>query len=114
MGKMADGGMMSEEMARITVRLPAEYLDKLEKIQKKLDEKTLSDVIRRALDEYIQKELPPENLTVITLQLPKSLTLKMDALIKQGIDAVNLEEAIRNAIRDYLEKKLREIAGIQQ
>jgi hypothetical protein len=38
----------------------------------------------------------------------------MDALIKQGIDAVNLEEAIRNAIRDYLEKKLREIAGIQQ
>ncbi len=97
-------------MARVTVRLPLEYLQKLEEIQKKLGEKTLSDVIRQALDEYIQKQLPPENITVITLQLPKSLALKLETLISRGLDAVSVEEAIRNAIREYLEKKLMEIA----
>jgi len=107
---MADGGMMAEESARITVRLPPEYLQKLEEIQKKNNEKNLSEVIRHALDAYIKRELPPENITVLTLELPKSLAVKLELLIKEGMDAVSVEEAIRNAIRDYVEKKLKEIA----
>ncbi|MEM4161402.1 MAG: ribbon-helix-helix protein, CopG family [Thermoplasmata archaeon] len=106
--------MMAEETARVTVRLPLEYIQKLEQIQKKNNEKNLSEVIRRALDDYIQKELPPENIMVVTLALPKSLALKLEALISEGLDAVSVEEAIRNAIRDYLERKLREIATVKQ
>ncbi|MEM3493468.1 MAG: ribbon-helix-helix protein, CopG family [Thermoplasmata archaeon] len=105
---------MAEETARVTVRLPLEYIQKLEQIQKKNNEKNLSEVIRRALDDYIQKELPPENIMVVTLALPKSLALKLEALISEGLDAVSVEEAIRNAIRDYLERKLREIATVKQ
>ncbi|MCX8173839.1 MAG: ribbon-helix-helix domain-containing protein [Thermoplasmata archaeon] len=104
---------MAEETARITVRLPLEYLQKLEQIQKKNNEKNLSEVIRRALDDYIQKQLPPENITMVTLALPKSLALKLEAMISEGMDAVSIEEAIRNAIRDYLEKKLKEIATVK-
>ncbi|MEM3445584.1 MAG: ribbon-helix-helix protein, CopG family [Thermoplasmata archaeon] len=105
---------MAEETARDKVRLPLEYIQKLEQIQKKNNEKNLSEVIRRALDDYIQKELPPENIMVVTLALPKSLALKLEALISEGLDAVSVEEAIRNAIRDYLERKLREIATVKQ
>jgi Arc/MetJ-type ribon-helix-helix transcriptional regulator len=95
------GTKMAVETERITVRVPSESLAKLEELVKngKFDNK--SDVIRAAIDKFLEDESVPSNIAKITVDLPKGNVVQLEELVDQG-DSVSVDDAIRNAVRDYL------------
>ena len=53
----------------------------------------------------LQKYFSPEHIKKITVDLPKSNVLKLEELVKDG-DSVSLDDAIRNAVREYTKDRL--------
>ena len=85
---------------RITVRLPTDKLALLESLVGTDDYDNLSDVVRDAVEQFIQNRFTPENISKITVDLPKGNVLELESLIKNG-DSVSMDDAIRNAVREY-------------
>ena len=85
---------------RITIRLPTDKLALLESLVGTDDYDNLSDVVREAVDEFIDRRFTPENISKITVDLPKGNVLELESLIKNG-DSVSMDDAIRNAVREY-------------
>ena len=85
---------------RITVRLPTDKLVLLESLVGTGDYDNLSDVVRDAVEQFIENRFTPENISKITVDLPKGNVLELETLIKNG-DSVSMDDAIRNAVREY-------------
>ena len=85
---------------RITIRLPTDKLALLESLVGTDDYDNLSDVVREAVDEFIDRRFTPENISKITVDLPKGNVLELESLIRNG-DSVSMDDAIRNAVREY-------------
>ena len=85
---------------RITVRLPTDKLALLESLVGTGDYDNLSDVVRDAVEQFIENRFTPENISKITVDLPKGNVLELESLIKNG-DSVSMDDAIRNAVREY-------------
>ena len=64
------------------------------------DYDNLSDVVRDAVEQFIDNRFTPENISKITVDLPKGNVLELESLIKNG-DSVSMDDAIRNAVREY-------------
>ena len=91
---------------RITVRLPA---DKAELVQRLVDSgefANVSDVIREALDEFLKMRFSSGNYDRVTVELPKAKVIELEALVQDG-DSVSLDDAIRNAVREYTRARIR-------
>ena len=100
---------MPPESERVTVRLPEEQVKKLERLAKK-ENRTLSDVIRDALDGYLAQKYTPENLERRAIDFPKDSISNLEKLVKDG-DAVDIEDAVRNAVREYIRGRFRRPPG---
>ena len=85
---------------RITVRLPTDKLALLESLVGTGDYDNLSDVVRDAIELFIEQNFTPDNISKITVELPKGNVLELESLIKNG-DSVSMDDAIRNAVREY-------------
>lgn len=91
---------------RITVRLPS---DKAELIQRLVDSggyDNASDIIREALDEFLRMRFPSGNTDRVTVELPKTKVLELETLVQDG-DAISLDDAIRDAVREYTRARIR-------
>jgi Arc/MetJ-type ribon-helix-helix transcriptional regulator len=91
---------------RITVRLPS---DKAESVQRLVDSGeygNVSDVIREALDEFLKARFPSGNVDRVTVELPRSKVVELESLVHDG-DSVSLDDAIRNAVREYTRARIR-------
>ena len=101
---VADDRMNQTE--RITVRLPS---DKAELIQKLIDRGeyyNVSDIIRDALDEFLRMRFPTGGADRVTVDLPRSKVMELESLIQDG-DSVSMDDAIRNAVREYIRTRLK-------
>ncbi len=97
---------MAPESERITVRLPKETVEKIERLLATgRYGKTTSDFVRRAIDSYIEAEFTPENVEKKVVELPKSSVQALEQFTKEG-EYVSVEDAIRAVIRDYVRKRL--------
>lgn len=85
---------------RITVRLPADKLALLQSLVGTEDYDNLSDIVRQAVEEFIDRKYTPDNISKVTVDLPKGNVLELESLIKNG-DSVSMDDAIRNAVREY-------------
>lgn len=85
---------------RITVRLPADKLMLLQSLVDSGKYDNLSDVVRAAVDEFVESNFTPENISKITVDFPKTNVIELESLVKNG-DSVSLDDAIRNAVREY-------------
>lgn len=85
---------------RVTVRLPADKLQLLQSLVGEGGYDNLSDVVREAVDRFIDSNFTPENISKITVDLPKGSYVELEDLIKNG-DSVSMDDAIRNAVREY-------------
>ena len=85
---------------RITVRLPTDKLALLQSLVGTGDYDNLSDVVREAVDQFIESNFTPDNISKITVDLPKGNVLELESLIRDG-DSVSMDDAIRNAVREY-------------
>jgi len=66
---------------------------------------TISDAIRAAIDTFIETHFTPEYIERVTVELPKGKLVELEALVKDG-DSVSIDDAIRNAVRDYVRMRL--------
>ncbi|MDY0293081.1 MAG: CopG family transcriptional regulator [Candidatus Methanomethylophilaceae archaeon] len=91
---------------RVTVRLPAETLQVLMSLVDSGQYPNISDVIRTAVDEFIDARFTPENISKITVDLPRSKVVELESLVKNG-DSVSLDDAVRNAVREYVRTRMK-------
>jgi Arc/MetJ-type ribon-helix-helix transcriptional regulator len=91
---------------RITVRLPAEQAELVQRLVDSAEFSNVSDVIREALDEFLKARFNSGNLNRVTVELPKAKVIELEALVQDG-DSVSLDDAIRNAVREYTRARIR-------
>ena len=89
---------------RITVRLTAETQEKLELLIDKGEYKNVSDVVRHAIDFFLEKQFPPPHIEKVIVDVPKGNMNDLQSLVMEG-DSVSVDDAIRNAVREYLRNR---------
>lgn len=94
-------GHMAEETERVTVRLSAATVKGIKALMKTGDYQTVSDVIRIAIEEFLERKFSPENISKFMIALPKGNVDDLQGLVKGG-DSVSMDDAIRNAVREYI------------
>ena len=57
------------------------------------------------MDEFVEANFTPEYIERITIDLPKGNVVELECLVKDG-DSVSLDDAIRNAVREYTRKRI--------
>lgn len=92
---------------RITVRLPSDKVRLLQSLVADGRYNNLSDVVREAVDEFIDANFTPDNISKVTVDLPKGNFIELESLIKNG-DSVSMDDAIRNAVREYTRVRLKD------
>lgn len=104
---------VSAETERITVRVPADKLEKLDELVATGDYKSKSDVIRAAIERFIETEDIPQNISKISIELPKGDSVSLEQLVDDG-DSVSVDDAIRHAVREYIRVRIERALGEQQ
>ncbi|MGC8585046.1 MAG: ribbon-helix-helix domain-containing protein [Thermoplasmata archaeon] len=89
---------------RITVRLDKDLYDALNRLVEEGGIKSISELVRSALLEYIDEHMKSENKNYIItkIKLTKIELEKIREIIENG-EFIDEQEVIRNAIRRYLE-----------
>lgn len=96
---------MSSDTRRVTVRIPVKMVDQLEGLVEKSDYSNVSEVIRAALDEFIESKNSPEYISQIMVKLPKKKLDDIQSLVSGG-DSISVDDAIRNAVREYVRDRI--------
>ena len=91
---------------RVTVRIPSDKVAILEHLVEDGNYENLSDVVREAIDTFINSKFTPENIAKITIDIPKGNVVELESLVKNG-DSVSLDDAIRNAVREYTRARMK-------
>ncbi len=98
---------------RITVRLTKETMSQLEELVDNFQYETVSDIVRRAIDEFIERNYRKGPASKIDLVLPKKMIAELETEIDQG-SAISLDDLIRVILRDYtlnkINKEIKEIS----
>ena len=89
---------------RITVRLNPETIEKLDELVEKEGFKNTSDAVRHAIDFFLESKFPPKNLEKVMVDVPRTNMTDLQNLVMEG-DSVSVDDAIRNAVREYLRKR---------
>jgi Arc/MetJ-type ribon-helix-helix transcriptional regulator len=95
----------SSETERITVRVPADKLEKLDALVENGEFKNKSDVVRAAIERFIETEDVPSNISKIAVELPKGDSVSLEQLVEDG-DSVSVDDAIRHAVREYIRVRI--------
>lgn len=85
---------------RVTVRMPSDAVEKLQSLVDGKEYANISDVIRAAVDEFLDSRFTADNVSKVTVELPKTKVLELESLVRDG-DSISLDDAIRNAVREY-------------
>jgi Arc/MetJ-type ribon-helix-helix transcriptional regulator len=100
---------MVDTSERVTVRIPQELLEKLKKIQQSKDTPTISDTIREGLEQYIELNLPPQNVRKVVVELSRQDNSRLEEFVREG-NSVSVDDAVRSAVREYIRGRLEQIA----
>jgi Arc/MetJ-type ribon-helix-helix transcriptional regulator len=68
---------------------------------------SLSDAVRAAINSFIEAQFAPEYIKKIMIELPKGNVVQLQELVQSG-DSVSVEDAIRNAVREYVRRRISE------
>lgn len=96
---------MASESERVTIRIPPDKIQALHQLVKSGEYDTISDVIRSAIDRFIDYQFAPDYIRKMIIELPKGNVVDLQQLVKSG-DSVSVEDAIRNAVREYVRRRL--------
>ena len=96
---------MSETSERVTVRIPQELLEKLKQIQQAKTTPTISDTIREGLEQYIELNLPPQNIRKVVVELSRQDNSRLEEFVREG-NSVSVDDAVRSAVREYIRSRL--------
>ena len=98
---------------RITVRVSKDTMNQLEELVENFQYETVSDIVRRAIDEFIERNYRKGPTAKIDLVLPKKVMQDLESDLNQG-SAISLDDLIRVILRDYtlsrISKEIKEIS----
>ena len=93
---------MMDKDERITIRIPAAQADAIDELVEKMGMKSRSDLIRKAIEDYLRSNTEMWNAIKLTLQMPKGMVRRLDALVDGG-DVLSREYAIQEALMKLIE-----------
>jgi len=92
---------------RITVRLPSETAEMIQKLVDSGEYSSVSDVIREALESFLSIRFPSGGANKVIVELPRSKVMELETLINDG-ESISLDDAIRDAVREYTRARLKQ------
>ena len=99
------------DSTRITIRLSRNAAERLQELVDKGDYKNLSDVVRAAIEDFLAEKFAPRNIERVNVDLPKKTVSLLLELVDSGdVEAVDLNDAIRLAVKEYVHHKVAEAA----
>ncbi|MEM4104624.1 MAG: ribbon-helix-helix protein, CopG family [Thermoplasmatales archaeon] len=96
------------DQARITVRLSASSLEKINELISQGKYKNISEFIREAIESHLEELTSTGPSKKMTLRLPRNEVENIDQIVNRGM-AVDGEDLIRTAVRDYIREKIKEL-----
>ena len=99
---------MADTSERVTVRIPQELLEKLKQIQSTKETPTISDTIREGLEQYIELNLPPQNVRKVVVELSRQDNNRLEEFVREG-NSVSVDDAVRSAVREYIRGRLEQL-----
>ena len=90
---------------RITVRISEQVMQKLEDLVENFQYESVSDIIRLAINEFIDKNEEKGGTSKVDLVLSKKMVEELEKDVDTG-GAISLEDLIRLVLRDYTLKKV--------
>ena len=90
---------------RITVRVSEDTMSKLEELVEKFRYENVSDIVRKAIDEFVERNLGKGPVKKIDLELPRKLIEELVNDIAEG-NAVSMDDLIREILREHMSAKL--------
>lgn len=104
---------MSTDSERVTIRIPKDRVDALQKLVEQGQFTNLSDAIRAAIDSFMQAKSTPDHIERLTVELPKGNVVKLEELVHSG-DSISVDDAVRNAVREYVRMRLQKATESQE
>src|SRR5437660_11002648 len=98
---------MPSESERVTIRLPPDKVKALHQLVKSGTYTTISDVIRAAIDKFIDIQFSPDYIGKLMIELPRGSEVDLQQLVKSGA-SVSGEDAVRYAVREHVRRRLHE------
>jgi len=95
---------MPSKKNRLNLRVPEELLDLLEEIRERKGMKTISDVVRDALDIYADNEVDSWNSGTVKVKIPRMTLEELEGLVILG-DAIDTQQAINFAVRTWVDAR---------
>ena len=92
---------------RITVRVSEETMEKLEELVDSFNFDSVSDVIRKSIEEFIDRHYEPARKKKIDLLLPKSIMNDVQDEVDQS-DKISLEDLVSIVIKNYNNRRMNE------
>ena len=84
---------------RVNLRLPEELYEELEALQE-IKGATLSELVRQAVADYIEREAPSWNTETVEIRLPNALVAEIEMLIRNQVVA-DIDQAALLAFREW-------------
>ena len=104
---------MSTDSERVTIRIPKDRVVALQSLVEKGDYTNMSDVIRAAIDDFVETHFTPEHIEKLMVELPKANVIKLEELVHSG-DSISVDDAVRNAVREYVRMRLKKATEEQE
>ena len=99
------------DSARITIRLSKSVMDQLQTLVDSGEFKNISDVVRAAIENFLNERDVPPNVNRVVLDLPKKTTQLLLKLVESGeFEVVDMNDAIRSAVKEYIRAHASELA----
>lgn len=104
---------MSTDSERVTIHIPKDRVDALQKLVEQGLFTNMSDAIRAAIDAFVETQFTPDHIEKFTVELPKGNMVKLEELVHQG-DSISVDDAVRNAVREYVRLRLQKATESQE
>ena len=104
---------MSTDSERVTIRIPKDRVVALQNLVEQGQYTNMSDVIRAAIDSFVETHFTPEHIEKLMVELPKANVVKLEELVHSG-DSISVDDAVRNAVREYVRMRLQKATENQE
>lgn len=92
---------------RVTVRISEETMEKLEQLVESMQFENTSEVIRKSIDEFIERNYKGGKASKVNVMIPQKILNDLEKDVESG-SAISLDDLIRIILRDYTLKRLNE------
>ncbi|GGM73411.1 hypothetical protein GCM10007108_09290 [Thermogymnomonas acidicola] len=95
---------------RITVRISEKTMEKLEEMVESFQYESISDIIRRAIDEFVERHHSSGPVSRVDVLIPRKILEDLERDVSQGT-AISIEDLIRLILRDYTASRINRELG---